>query len=284
MRVLVVGGDGQVGSALVPVLRSAGHEVTTTSHRTPLPNGAHYLELVHPDPATAEGVDAVVLCAALTERSACEADPDRAQMINVTAPLTLAQPVLSRGGQVIFLSTSIVLGGDQPYLPIDAPYAPCDAYSRMKAEAEQRLLALSGAEERLAILRLVKVMDAEHGIIADWATAMNEGEPITPYVDLATAPITTNHVTAKISELLAPGSAGIHHLSGIEHSYADVAVALSEVMGWPKKMVRPVRGREINAIAASSPAHSSLAADPLVPLEVLIRLLARQLARRDQSA
>ena len=136
--VLVIGGDGLIGRALVPALGGDGHRVTATSNRTPLPEGAVKLDLANADPAATEGFDHVVLAAAVVTRAACEADPARAHRINADAPVTLAAPVLARGGQVIFLSTSIVLGGDQPNLPVDAPYAPFDAYSRQKAEAEQR--------------------------------------------------------------------------------------------------------------------------------------------------
>lgn len=281
-RVLVVGGDGLIGRALTPVLRDAGHDVQATSYRTPLPEGALHLDLgdLGSLPSTAS-FDHVVLAAAIVTRAACEADPARAHVINVEAPVALARSALAQGGHVVFLSTSIVLGGDAPYLDVDAEYAPFDAYSRQKAEAEQRLRALPGASEGLAILRLTKVLDASYGVIADWAQAMGRGAEITPFSDLVTAPTTVPHVTSRVAGLISGGETGIHHVSGIEHSYAEVARRLGAALQWPEELICPVEGRRLNPVAARNPAHASLAAAPLMPLEDVIRALVAQIRAGD---
>lgn len=283
-RVLIVGGDSLIGRALTPALREAGHEVFATSYRTPLPEGAIHLDLS--DPASlpsADAFDHVVLAAAVVTRAACEADPARAHVINVEAPIALGRPVLARGGHVVFLSTSIVLGGDTPYLKASAPYAPFDAYSTQKAEAEQRLSALPGAREGLAILRLTKVLDASYGVVAEWAEAIGRGAEITPFSDLVTAPTTVPHVTSRIAGLIAGVKTGVHHVSGIEHPYAEVARRLGAELGWPEDLICPVEGRRLNPVAARNPAHASLAADPLMSLEDVICALAEQI-RAGQGA
>ncbi|MEM6623971.1 MAG: sugar nucleotide-binding protein [Pseudomonadota bacterium] len=279
MRVLIVGGDSLIGRALAAALRASGHEVTPTSYRRPLPRGARYLDLSNPDHEVTAGFDCIVLCAAVVTRAACEADPALAHAVNVLAPLALAKPVLARSAQVVFLSTSVVLGGDAPHLPVDSPYAPFDAYSSQKAEAEQRLRALPGAEEALSILRLVKVLDASYGVVAEWAKAIEKQQAITPFSDLVTAPITVDNVTAKLDKLIARRQMGIHHLSGVEHTYADVAFCLGEALGWPDALIKPIGGRERNAVAAQNPNHASLAANPLIPFDDVIRKLAQQISQ-----
>ncbi|MEM7189709.1 MAG: sugar nucleotide-binding protein [Pseudomonadota bacterium] len=243
--VLIVGGDSQIGSLLAEMLSSNGYEVTVSSRRSPLSEHAVHIDLKNPDPAIAASFDTIVLSAAITARRDCEADPALARQINVDAPLALAAPVLDAGGQVIFLSTSIVLGGDNPYLPHDAPYAPFDHYSRHKAEAEQKLLALAdrSGRGRLVILRMAKVMDASTGVVADWARSVKSGRPFSPYTDLVNAPVTTAHLTSYIANLIRTQASGIRHVSGEEHSYAEIARRLAERLDWPEHLMQPVEGR-----------------------------------------
>ncbi|MEM7744401.1 MAG: sugar nucleotide-binding protein [Pseudomonadota bacterium] len=277
-RVLVVGGDGLIGRDLIPALRGAGHDAVGTSYRQPLPDGAVNLDLTVPEPDISDGFDAIVIAAAVVLRQDCEADPDRARLVNVDAPLALAAPVLARGGQVIFLSTSIVLGGDRPHLPVDAPYAPFDVYSRLKAEAEQRLRTLPGADHGLAVLRLAKVLDASYGVIAAWAKAAEDGRPITPFTDLVTAPMTVGHVVGKITAMIDARTTGIHHLSGIEHTYAEIAKRLGAELGWPDALIQPQEGRQNNPIAAQNPPHASLEAERPMLLDEVIGALVKQLS------
>lgn len=276
-HVLIVGGDGLIGRSLPAVLRAAGHQVTATSYRSPLPAGAIHLDLTACDPSAVSGYDAVVLAGAVVKRADCEEDPARAWQINVEAPVALGSAALAAGAHIVFLSTSIVLGGDAPYLPKDAPYAPFDAYSRQKAEAEQRLQALPDAAKGLSILRLTKVLDASYGVIAAWDNAAKQGAPITPFQDLVTAPVTVAHVTETIGAIITKRLPGIHHVSGMEHTYAEIARRISHGVGWPQHLLHPVEGRTLDPVAAENPPHSSLAADNPMKLDAVIEVLAQQL-------
>jgi dTDP-4-dehydrorhamnose reductase len=268
-RVLVVGGDGQIGRALVPALSDAGHSVAATSRR-----GGRVLDLAGWDGDPTQGFDAVVITAAVTGRAACAADPEAAFSVNVTAPERLATPVLARGGRVVFLSTHIVLGGDGAFLPVGAPHAPCDIYSEQKAAAERRLLALPGAARGLTILRPTKVLDARVGVVGAWRARIAAGEPIDVYTDLVMAPVATVHAVARIAGILREGSAGIVHLSGDrEVSFADFAGLLRGRLGWDGALIRRMAGRPVNPIAAATPPHASLACDDPVPVKEVIAAL-----------
>jgi len=274
-RVLIVGGDGLIGRALAGDLAARGWRVRATTRRAG-PGPA--LDLATPFDAAAvtEGVDALVLSAAVTGRAACERDPAGAHRVNVEAPVALARPVLARGGQVVFLSTHIVLGGDRPFLPPDAPHAPVDVYSRQKAEAEAWLAELPGAAEGLSIVRLTKVLDWSSGVLAGWRATLAAGQTIEAYTDLVLAPVTAGHVVAALARLLQDRVCGVVHLSGAEEiSFADLAFALAGPLGWPHGSIRPMAGRPVNPLAAASPRHASLAAERPESLDAVLRELTR---------
>ena len=67
MKVVVTGASGLVGSALVPALESAGHEVVKLVRRkTNRPNEREWDPFGAPDPSLVEGTDAVIHLAAET--------------------------------------------------------------------------------------------------------------------------------------------------------------------------------------------------------------------------
>jgi uncharacterized protein len=67
MKVVVTGASGLVGSALVPVLESAGYEVIKlVRRRTNRPNEREWDPFGEPDPSVVDGADAVVHLAAET--------------------------------------------------------------------------------------------------------------------------------------------------------------------------------------------------------------------------
>jgi len=279
--VLIVGGDSLIGSILARTLATAGHDIVVTSRRCSGPGNAVHLDLTAPDPAVTNGFDTVVLCAAITARRDCEADPDLARKTNVDAPVVLAKPVLERGGQLVFMSTSIVLGGDKPYLPHDAPYAPFDHYSRHKAEAERQLRVLANRSDsgQLVILRMAKVVDTSTGVVADWVRAAKKGIPITPYTDLVNAPVTSSHLANFVAQLIDARASGIHHVSGEEHSYAEIAHRLARHLGWPNHLVKPIEGRPNNPIAARNPPHASLLSDAPQSLDDVVLELTDQISK-----
>lgn len=273
-RVLIVGGDGQIGKALRPVLQAAGHQVVATTRKRKWRRQRLDLAQLTGDPT--EGFDSVVIAAAVTGRATCADDPDKAALVNVEAPVRLAEKALAGGGQMVFLSTHIVLGGDEPRLGTDAPYAPCDIYSEQKAQAEQRLLALPGAERGLAILRPTKVLDRGGGTVGGWVKAMRERRGIDAFTDLMMAPVHTLDVCARIADLIAARGSGIYHLSGWpEISFADFAIRLAPGLGWKLPLIRRKAGRPINPIAAATPPHASLSCENPIPTDSVIQALVR---------
>src|SRR5882757_695618 len=108
MRVVVIGGSGQIGGWLLRVLAGRGHDTVGTYATTPFP------ELAPLDAADLEGAaawvraqeaDVVFYPAGFTWVDGCERDPARAHAANVEQPLNLARAAAEVGARFIHFST-----------------------------------------------------------------------------------------------------------------------------------------------------------------------------------
>lgn len=153
--VLVVGGNGFVGQAVVAGLQNHGGYTIQVTVRSPMVfpmvNAVHCgLDLAaDTDWSTAlSGVDCVIVCAARVHQMRDHAKDPLAEFraVNTEGTLALARQAVAAGvKRLIFLSSIGVNGAqttDHPYTASDAPH-PHSPYARSKYEAEQGLLALA---------------------------------------------------------------------------------------------------------------------------------------------
>ena len=127
MKVHVTGQGGFVGSALVPALRSRGHEIV----------------------GSIAAAQAVVHLAAIAHRRASAQELDE---VNVRLAERLGRQSAAAGAQCVFLSSVKVHGETfEAALRESSAIAPCDPYAASKARAEDALRAIAGL--RLAVLR-----------------------------------------------------------------------------------------------------------------------------------
>jgi nucleoside-diphosphate-sugar epimerase len=153
MRLLLTGGTGFVGRALVPRLVAAGHEVLAAT-RGAAPPGTTPLALDADSPEAAwtealRDVEAVVHVAGLAHR--LSDDPARAEAdhrrINRDWTLTLGRAAQAAGvARFLFVSTVYVHAVPPPGTKVTeaTPIAPVGPYATAKAEAEAGLRALFG--------------------------------------------------------------------------------------------------------------------------------------------
>lgn len=134
MRVLVIGHNGQLGSALMHVLRR-DPSVTV--------RGVDYPDIDIADEQSVRHVfggfdpDFVVNCAAYTAVDAAETDEDRALAINGLGPRHIAAQCREAGAWLVHVSTDYVFDGtaSSPYAE-DAQPSPTSAYGRTKLAGE----------------------------------------------------------------------------------------------------------------------------------------------------
>ncbi len=161
--ILVTGGGGYVGSALVPDLLKAGYHVKVVDvfwyGRDVFDdcNQHPQLERVELDirnsarlKATLRGVDAVIHLACISNDPSFELDPGLGKSINYDAFAGLLQGSIDQGvKRFIYASSSSIYGvKDDPDVREDAEPLPLTDYSRFKLDCERDLLAadLKGME------------------------------------------------------------------------------------------------------------------------------------------
>lgn len=154
LRVLVTGVTGQVGGALLPLVRQAGFEALAADRAA--------LDLSAPEGIGAAldalAPDILVNPAAYTAVDKAEDERDLACRVNAEAPAAMARWCAGRGVPLVHLSTDYVFSGqgERPWRE-DDPIAPLSAYGASKAEGEARIRA-EGAPA--LILRTSWVYDA----------------------------------------------------------------------------------------------------------------------------
>jgi dTDP-4-dehydrorhamnose reductase len=257
MRVLIVGGDGEIARALAARLAASGVEIVATTRRPG--RGAGWLTLdLAADPATwpeLPDVDAAVLCAAVARVAECERDPEGARKVNVDGAVAMARR-LDRRAHFLFLSTHHVLDGSVPCRPADAPRRPSSAYGRQKAEAEERLLA---ADRPVGIVRLAKVLTSADPMVRGWAAELRAGRPIRPFADIVNAPAPMGYVCALLGRAIEARVEGIVQVSGDRDlAYAEMALRLAASLGADRGLVQPVEARRPGTRFFEYPRYASL--------------------------
>jgi len=201
LKILLLGGGGQVASAMV-ACRPAAHEVVETSER----------ELDVTDESALMGAvnkvrpDWIVNGAAYTAVDKAESEPELAKSINDTAVGSMARAGTRHGCRLMHISTDFVFDGasNTAYTPDDKPN-PTSVYGVTKLGGEQQALAEGhaivvrtawvyasvGRNFPLTMLRLMREKP-EIRVVADqigtptWATGI--ARTLWSLMDLSAAP------------------------------------------------------------------------------------------------
>ena len=165
MKILLLGGNGQVGYELRRSLKTLG-DVVVTTRTGELPEGGacEALDLYAPESFASligrVAPDVVVNASAHTAVDRAEDEPELAFRANAEAPTELARLCAEYGATLVHYSTDYVFDGNgtQPYHE-DQPTAPLSVYGASKLAGERGIQA-SGANH--LILRTAWVY-ATHG-------------------------------------------------------------------------------------------------------------------------
>lgn len=156
MKILLLGGNGQVGHELRRSLAPLGDVVVTTRDGT-LSDGANCERM---DLSRLDGIaplveriapDVVVNAVAYTAVDRAEDEPDDAFRLNAEVPRHLAEACAAGGASLIHYSTDYVFNGTatRPYREED-PTSPLGVYGASKLAGEE---AIRGSSARHLILR-----------------------------------------------------------------------------------------------------------------------------------
>jgi nucleoside-diphosphate-sugar epimerase len=130
---LIVGGDSQIGKALIARLRQDERTVMATTRKPPSPVPYELFPFDLRFPIQLPHAAITFFCTGINGFKPCEADPEEARRINVTLLTAAARQVAADGSKVVLLSSSA------------AETHPDTVYGTCKRDAEKVFLELSGA-------------------------------------------------------------------------------------------------------------------------------------------
>jgi dTDP-4-dehydrorhamnose reductase len=233
MRVLVTGGGGLLGGALI---RGAPSDVElhATRRSTPVEGAtAHIVELS--DAAAVEALLDRVRPEVVIHTAYGKTDMERDV---VRATRSVAEACRRTGAALVHVSTDVVFDGEQaPYDESSAP-SPISDYGRAKAEAER---IVAGALPAAAIVRTSVIVraDEENEVVK----LLRAGTFPPAFVDELRCPIEVDDLAAQLWEMAAlppERLGGVWHLAGPEAlSRYALAVLLAHRFGIGPSVVTP---------------------------------------------
>ncbi|MCS7050199.1 MAG: dTDP-4-dehydrorhamnose reductase [Thermomicrobium sp.] len=251
MRVLVTGGHGQLGRALVRTAPVA-MEVTAL--------GARECDVT--DPIAVRAVLArveptvVFHCAAWTDVDGCELHPERAWRVNALGAQHVAAQCQDLGATLVYLSTNYVFDGEQeePYHEFARP-SPLSVYGASKLAGEQAVRSLC---PRHYIVRTAWLYDAmSRNFVTTVLRLAREQARLRMVADQYGNPTFVDDVARALWALVAQPAYGTYHLvnQGVA-SWYEWAVAVLECLDIARP-VEPIPAREYRR-AARPPRNGAL--------------------------
>ncbi|MBP5772236.1 MAG: dTDP-4-dehydrorhamnose reductase [Bacteroidaceae bacterium] len=203
-------------------------------------------------------IDVVVNCAAYTAVDRAESEPDKALLLNATAPGFLAAAIERRGGQLIQISTDYVFDGTAhtPYTE-DQPTCPTSVYGHTKLAGEQAVLT---ANPTAMIIRTAWLFSRfGNNFVKTMLRLGREKDSLGVIFDQIGTPTYARDLAAVIMAAVNQGIIpGIYHFSneGVI-SWYDFTKAIHRLAGINTCHVRPLHTTEYPT-PASRPHYSVL--------------------------
>jgi dTDP-4-dehydrorhamnose reductase len=219
MKILLFGGNGQVGTELRRSLAGLGDVVVTTRSGS-LPDGIPCETADFNAPETLAALiervapDVVVNAAAYTAVDAAEDDAAAALRANAQAPHVIAETCSRRDSLLVYYSTDYVFDGlgSRPYRE-DDPVSPLGVYGASKLAGE---VAIRGSGARHLIFRTAWVY-ASHGsnFLRTMLRLASERDELRVVADQIGSPTPAALIADITSQVLAqsPKHSGLWHLT-----------------------------------------------------------------------
>lgn len=276
MRILLTGTSGQVGGALLPVLR--------LSHEVLAPQRAEF-DLSRPDTLGPMldrlNPDLIINPAAYTAVDRAEDEPELALRVNAEAPAALGRWAAQQEVPLVHFSTDYVFdgSGDKPWREDDA-CRPLSTYGRSKWEGEKAIRA-SGAPHLIVrtswvyaargtnFLRTISRLASERDelrVVADQFGAPTSASSI---ADAVSTIISRNATSAEVAQGFATAQGIVHLANAGATSWHGFATSIVEGLR--------ARGVFVRAAAVHAIASKEFSANAIRPTNSRLDLLRLEL-------
>ena len=221
MNILITGANGMLGSCLSTVLGDLGSLYLTSSSETSLVSSSQnyfqkdLLDADYHDLINWSTPDIIIHCAAITDLSYCEKNPNVAFSVNSDSLAKLL--VLCPNSQIIFISSDAIYG-DHCLSSIHSSPSPTTIYGLTKLKAEEFLT--SSNNDNYAVVRTTIVgphMYRECTSFVGWLLkSLRNSQSISLYSDNYFSPISIWDLASEIRFILLNKIKGIWNISGSE--------------------------------------------------------------------
>jgi dTDP-4-dehydrorhamnose reductase len=211
-RILLIGGSGQLGTAILHRWRDC-RVVAPPREELALESEAQLRETIE-----RERPDVVVNAAAFHDVDGCEAERDRAFEVNAFAVGAAAALAAQHDAVFVTLSTDYVFDGKKnaPYTEADAPN-PLSCYGASKLEGERLTQAAGG---RAFVVRTCGLYGASRSrrrrtpFIERVLSQTAREAPLPVVADVVASPTYAGHLADALRRLLDTDSFGLYHAAG----------------------------------------------------------------------
>ncbi|MDD5303551.1 MAG: SDR family oxidoreductase [Elusimicrobia bacterium] len=266
-KVLVIGGTGLVGNALLRAWTAQGAQVSAATYHCHASGG--FLQLDMQDAGRVKALLAshrlgvVAVPAANPYVDYCELHPEETRRVNVDGTLNVARACRELGARMIFYSSDYVFDGVKGhYTEEDAP-CPINEYGRQKAETERGVL---DCDPRNLVIRTAGAYGWQwepKNFVLQVKKNLSEGKPMRVADGVRYNPTYVENLAEITTALVAAGAGGIFHVVGAEEIARDeFARRAAGAFGLDASLIRTVPAAEFKAPAAR-PKQSSLITEKL---------------------
>ncbi len=253
-KILVVGGAGLVGDALVRAWEKRGVQVLAADCCPELGPGMIRLDMRDENEVRAVlaqvGPGVVAVPAANPHVDYCELHPEETRRVNVAGTLNLARACREHGARMIFYSSDYVFDGCRGAYGEDDAVCPLNEYGHQKAEAEAGVLA---ADARNLVIRTASVYGwqiAPKNFALQVMRKLAAGESLQAACDARGSPTYVENLAEVTVELAACGAAGVFHVVGADHLLRhEFALLVARAFGLAEALLHPVSCAQFRGVA-----------------------------------
>ena len=261
-KILVTGANGQLGNEMRTIAKSSADSYIFTDIAEDAET--RYLDITDLDAVRKvvkeNSVNIIINCAAYTNVDKAEDEPEKATLLNTTAPENLAKAIKEVDGLLIHISTDYVFGGkgDRPYTETETT-APASVYGHTKLAGEEAIIA---NDCRYIIIRTAWLYSEYGKNFCKTMINLTSTKPQIKVVDDQIGTPTYALDLAKAIEAVVAkydgSQSGIYHYSneGI-CSWYEFARAIAELYGTTECDIQPCTSAEFPSVV-KRPAYSVL--------------------------
>ena len=249
MRLVIIGGGGQLGSDLAEALRDTNEDVVSLrrSELDITEASALRVNLSQYDP------DVIINCSVYHPVDECENNPERSFAVNATAVRDLALAAKDLQATVVHFSSDYVFDGElgRPYQEEDAP-TPVSVFGVSKVAGEQLLRAVLPSHFIIRTSGLYGLAGSrvKRGNFVETMLRLGkQGGQVRVVNDLRMAQTSTQNLARQVLALIRSEHYGTYHASDHgDYSWYEFAKKIFEYSGMEVK-VTPVSWRDMPSVA-----------------------------------